>query len=50
MEYLHLDVAGITTATPLIGVTVTTNTGRIRDDIARVGLNYHMAGPVVAKY
>jgi outer membrane immunogenic protein len=50
VEYLHLDVAGITTAIPVTGVTVTTNTGRIRDDIARVGLNYHIAGPVVAKY
>ncbi len=50
VEYLHLDVDGISVTNGPDAVRVTTNTGRIRDDIARAGLNYHFAGPVVAKY
>ena len=50
VEYLHLDVGGVSVTNGPDAVRVTTNTGRIKDDIARAGLNYHFAGPVVAKY
>jgi outer membrane immunogenic protein len=46
LEYLHLDVGGTSNAAthsapPTIGpLVLTTTTGRITDDIFRVGLNY----------
>jgi outer membrane immunogenic protein len=43
VEYLHLDVDGVTHTFfpgPFFGSSLTTTTGRIRDDIVRVGVNY----------
>jgi len=58
VEYLHLDLSGATNTFALLppvflaGSTLTTTTGRIRDDIFRVGLNYKFGwgGPVYAAY
>jgi outer membrane immunogenic protein len=46
LEYLHLDLGGTTTTVALLppivpaGSSLSTTTGRIRDDIIRVGLNW----------
>src|SRR5438067_1968412 len=60
VEYLHLDVGGLThTFSPgpffvAPGGSLTTTTGRIRDDIVRVGLNWKFGGlfggPLMAAY
>jgi outer membrane immunogenic protein len=55
VEYLHIDVSGISTVIPLTTVlpaTLTTTTNRIRDDIVRIGLNWKFGGfgGVVAAY
>jgi outer membrane immunogenic protein len=42
VEYLHLDVAGATTTGGPDFFRFTTATGRIKDDIVRVGLNYKL--------
>jgi outer membrane immunogenic protein len=48
VEYLHMDLGGMTNAgliPPPIGpFTVATTTGRIRDNIVRVGLNWQFGG------
>src|SRR5207253_1968028 len=50
VEYLHLDVGGLThtfSPGPLFvtpGGSLTTTTGRIRDDIVRLGLNWQFGG------
>jgi outer membrane immunogenic protein len=56
VEYLHLDVSGTTNTVaflPPITSTLATTSGRIRDDIFRVGVNYKFGlwgGPVYAAY
>ena len=61
VEYLHLDVSGLTHSFfpgPFFvapGGSLTTTTGRIRDDLVRVGLNWKFGGwpfggPVYAAY
>jgi len=61
-EYLYMDLGHVggssatnTTVAAIQGTTITTNLAyafntRFTDSIARVGLNYHFSGPVVAKY
>jgi outer membrane immunogenic protein len=56
LEYLYIDLGTVsgTFLTPLIatsGAFISTSySSHITDNILRVGLNYHFAGPVVAKY
>jgi outer membrane immunogenic protein len=50
-EYLYMDLGSYTDVVPdpLTRHTFTM-TSAIRDHIVRIGLNYHLNGPVVARY
>jgi hypothetical protein len=59
IEYLHLDVSGLNHSFfpgrffALPGGSLNTTTGRIKDDIVRVGLNWKFGGfggPLMAAY
>jgi outer membrane immunogenic protein len=52
VEYLYMDLGRFDntfTLVPLANIAVNTSS-RFTDHIARVGINYHFSGPVVAKY
>jgi len=56
LEYLYIDFGNVsgTVLTPIVspsgGFVIKAYNSHITDNILRVGVNYHFAGPVVAKY
>ena len=52
LEYLYMDLGRTNTrfTLPAGGFVAANVSSRFTDNIVRVGLNYHFAGPVVAKY
>jgi outer membrane immunogenic protein len=53
VEYLHLDVSGTTNTFAIGPAPVTATSGRMRDDIGRLGLNWKFGpfgGPLMAAY
>ena len=51
-EYLYVDIQGpgYTQTTPALALSTINTSHGLRENIVRVGINYHFNGPVVAKY